>query len=248
MPDRVVYLVDKLTKVTKASDLNFITDTQLSDLLAEGYSIASSTERKAGGVACLMMVLKSAADERAVTVHRDVDDEPPRRSRGLAHPATRNVPTTVTTYDEFGGARELSLQQAMVETLRTMGRGMTNLGEHPGHLGAPGQHSLPGMTIVSGSSVGRAYDLGMIASKSGQPVESNPWPGTQAGTKWLQGYRAGEKDTDALPPAAALECYNEGFHIAQSLGTNDDVTCPYQSPAKKKAWIEGFRAGGGVVE
>ena len=247
MPDRVVYLVDKQTKITKASDLEYITDAKLSELLVEGYSIASSTPRKAGGVPCIMMVLKSAADERAVAVREPDDIEPPRR-RQLSHPATRDVPTTVTVHDEFGAAREISMQQAMIETMGKIGRGMTNLGEHPGHLGAPGQHNLPGMTIVSGYSIGRAYDLGMIAAKSGQPADSNPWPGTSAGTKWLQGYRAGEKDADALPPAAATECYNDGYHTAQSLGKDDDATCPYQSPAKKRAWLEGFRAGGGVVE
>lgn len=249
MPDRVVYLIDKHTKASKGSDLAFITDVQLSELLADGWSIASSIERKAGGVPCTMMVLKSAADARALTVQRvDEDDYTPPRRGALTHPVTRNVPTTVTTRDEYGMPQEMSLQQVVTDAMAKMARGLTNLGEHPGHLGAPGNHNLPGMTIVSGYHVARAFDLGMIAAKAGHPESSNPWPGTAPGMKWMQGYRSAQRATDDLPQQAADECYREGKATAKSLGPNDDAVCPYPSPAKKAAWLRGFVDGGGVVE
>lgn len=239
MADRIVYLVTKQTKVTKDSDLEYVTDSQLNKLLAEGYSIASTTPRKMGKLDVTMLVLKPAADERGLSAPREERRE-------------RSDPHELSVPDDFGGTRKITLGQAFVESLGKMTRGLSTMGQHTGHLGAPANHSMPGLSIISGYDIGRAWDLGLAAQYSGQPLDSNPFPaGSIPHTKWLEGWRAGEQSaggaTEDINPEALKDCYQQGKSLARRLGPDDEVNCPYQGQ-KRKAWLHGFTDGGGRIE
>lgn len=240
MADRIVYLVTKQTKATKDSDLDYVTDGQLNKLLADGYTIQSTTPRKMGKLDVTMLVLKPAADERGLSVQRE---ERPERA---AHHQEVSVP------DDFGGSRQVSISQAFVESLGKISRGLSTLGQHGGHLGSPGNHNMPGLSIISGYDIGRAWDLGLMAQHSGQGRHSNPFPaGSIPHTKWLEGWCTGLAsaggDNEEIHPGALRECYEQGKSLARRLGPDDEVNCPYQGQ-KRKQWLQGFVDGGGRIE
>lgn len=248
MADRIVYLVTKQTKVTKASDLEYVDDAQLNKLLADGYSIQSTTPRKMGKLDVTMLVLKPAADERGLSAPMQQDDpmhprwgrEETGRDRGISVP------------DEFGGSRQVSIGQAFVQSLDKITRGLSTLGQHGGHLGAPGNHNMPGLSIISGYDIGRAWDLGLMAQHAGQERQRNPFPaGSIPHTKWLEGWHAGDASaggsSEDIHPVAIKECYEHGKSLARRLGPTDEVNCPYQGQ-KRLAWMRGFSDGGGRIE
>lgn len=246
MADRIVYLVTKKTKVTKASDLEYVDDAQLNKLLTEGYSIQSTTPRKMGKLDVTMLVLKPAADERGLSAPRQ--EYRPQSGRGDDF---RDEDRSVSVPDDFGGSRKVSVGRALAESLGKLSRGLSLMGEHSGHLGAPGQHNMPGLQIISGHTVGRAWDMGLIAQHAGQDRAANPFPsGTHPHTKWLEGWYAGVVNAasgEQVSEHALKECYNQGRALARTLGRDDEVNCPLHGQ-KREAWLKGFVDGGGRIE
>ena len=237
MANRIVYLVDALPDAMP-SDLELVTDEGLSALVNEGFEIGSSLKRAitvAGEkVSATMFVLKSPEDARGVSRTRDPDPEPASNGRGL-----------VQVRDEWGHELSISPAQAMVRELSNALSRVTAVG----HLGPPGQHNIPGMQIVSGEMVAKAFDAGALAANSGQQPEDCPFPpGSAPATKWLQGYRGRLKSMKERPSAKALqEAEQAGYDMAKALGADDRAHCPYADTYLEERWVVGFKRGGGRV-
>jgi ribosome modulation factor len=249
MPDRSVYLVEKVTAaMIKDERYVFVDDATLGSALAEGWEISTTMhDRKltidGERVVADMIILKQAAENRGVSVAE------PRAVRETA--SERSGGQSVTVMDDFGMPRSMSLPQAMVEALQNLSRGLTNMGEHTGHLGAPGQHNIPGLSIISGKTVSQAYDVGMLAGARGESKEANPFPpGSVPSTKWLQGFADSSKVAkQKITQATIDEAEKMGYDLAVQLGKGDDeVHCPHSHPTLKAAWISGFKRGGGDVK
>jgi hypothetical protein len=245
MPDRSVYLVEEVTvAMVKDERYVFVDDATLAKALDEGWEISTTMkDRKltVGGerIVADMLVLKQAAENRGVSV---------AESRPPSAPASA---TSMTVTDEFGMPRTMSIPQAMVESLQELGRGIANMGEHTGHLGAPGRHNIPGLQIISGKTISQAYDIGLLAGARGCGKDANFFPpGSVPSMKWLQGFADSAKVAKQEITAAALdEAEKQGFDLAQQLGKGDDeVPCPHSHPVLKAAWVRGFVKGGGTIE
>lgn len=248
MPDQNVYLVEKISPaMIKDARYIFVDDETLGEMLAAGWELSSTMkDRKltVGGerVVADMLILKQAAENRGVAVA-----EP----RGVQSATSHGNGTMMTVKDDFGIERQMSIPQAMVEALQNLGRGLTDMGQHPGHLGAPGRHNMPGMQVISGEMISKAYDMGLLAGASGQTKDANPFPaGSPPYTKWLQGFaKAPSVAKQQLTQDQLAEAEEQGFKLAQELGKgNDLVHCPHSHPALKAAWVRGFVRGGGTVE
>ena len=247
MPDQNVYLVEKISPaMIEDKRYIFVDDATLGEMMAAGWELSSTMkDRKltVGGtkVVADMLILKQAAENRGVSVA-----EP----RHVQSATNRDAGTGMTVTDEYGRIRQLSIPQAMVEALQNIGRGMTDMGQHPGHLGAPGRHNMPGMQVISGEMISKAYDMGLLAGASGQPKESNPFPaGSPPYTKWLQGFaKAPSVATQKLTQDQLDEADELGYKLAKELGSDDIVHCPHSHPALKAAWLRGFTRGGGRIE
>lgn len=242
MADRIVYLVDELTKHHTTAALAFVDDAGLNQLLGDGFEITSTLpdrKVKAGTktVKATMMVLRPSAENRAVSA----PDSPYHRdSEG------RNL---VTVNDDYGMPRQMTPAQA---TMREMTRALGRLGD-VGHLGSARDHSMPGMTIISGELVGKAFDAGTVAASQGHPDTANPFPaGSAPHTRWLEGYRKYEASKLTTPEAgevALANAFAEGKGIAQTLGPDDVAHCPYfPGNPLHAAWVDGFRSGGGRIQ
>jgi ribosome modulation factor len=246
MPDRSVYLVEKVTAaMIKDERYVFVDDATLGSALAEGWEISTTLkDRKltvdGQQVIADMIILRQAAENRGVSVA-----EP----RGVQSATSREPATSMTVTDEYGRERQVSIPQAMVEALQGLSRGLSDMG-HVGHLGAPGRHNMPGMQVISGEMISKAYDMGLLAGASGQSKDANPFPaGSPPYTKWLQGFaKAPSVATQKLTQGQLDEAESLGYKLAQELGANDVVHCPHSHPALKAAWVRGFQRGGGRVE
>ncbi len=242
MSDRVVYLVDEVTKLHTTAAVAFVDDAGLSQLLADGYEITTTLEGrkvKAGtkSVTATMLVLRPSGENRGVSsresgYHRDEEG--------------RNL---VTVNDEYGMPRQMTPAQAMT---REMTRALGRIGD-VGHLGSARDHSMPGMTIISGELVGKAFDAGTIAASRGDPESANPFPaGSAPHTRWIEGYRKYHASAGAIPEAgsaALTEAELEGYGLAQALGPKDQAHCPYlRGNPLREAWMNGFVRGGGTIE
>jgi ribosome modulation factor len=237
--DRIVYLVEKLPRNHTDSGLEFVDDAGLSALMADGFEVSSTLpERKvqANGktVKASMMVLRPAGENRGLSVRgreRERDDDGGGR---------------IVVHDGFGTPRSLTPAQA---TMHEMTRALGRLGA-AGHLGPAGDHNMPGLTIISGEMVGKAFDLGLLAAMRGEPKTANQFPaGSEASTLWLQGWYKGQKANQVqIAPSALTRAEEEGYALAQSLGADDVVSCPYPNPQLKTAWLDGFKRGGGRIE
>ena len=229
MSDRIVYLVSKLTAKLRESRLEFVDDIGLSDLMAEGFEQVATMERKVEGAKAVMVTLRPSGENRGLT-----RVQPERASE-------------VTISDDFGNDRQVSIMQALSNTNRELSQALQNLGG-AGHLGSVKKHNMPGLSIISGELVGKAYDLGQTANKRGQSAEDNPFPvGSGPSTQWLEGYRSLGQAQD-VTLSAAEEAFGRGLHTARSLGKNDQVHCPYPmgSPLRG-SWLNGFTEGGGRI-
>jgi hypothetical protein len=246
MPDRSVYLVETITPaMIQEEALVFIDDAKLSELLSDGWELSTTlADRKVtvGGkrITADMLILKKAEENRGVSV---------AGPRGVQAPAP-NPGATMTQTDEFGFTRQVSIPQAMVEALQGLNRGLLNMGEHTGHLGAPGQHNIPGLTVISGKTISQAYDIGLLAGARGCGKEANLFPeGSPPHTKWLQGWNDSRKVAGQQITQASIDEAEEiGYKLAKQLGPGDDVVnCPHSHPVLKAAWVRGFVKGGGEV-
>ena len=228
MADKIVYLVSKITSRMQATNLLWVDDEMLSAIMQEGYEQVSAMERKVGGIKATMIVLRPSGENRGMT------RVPPQER--------------VDVQDEYGNNRSVSMIQALEQTNRSLTQALQGMGES-GHLGGARNHSMPGMTIVSGELVGKAYDAGQIAANRGMGTDSCPFPsGSAPHTKWMQGYAAALKPRGQVSQNAQQEAYNDGLGTARSLGRDDSVHCPYPrgSPLREH-WLDGFKAGGGRV-
>ncbi len=239
MADRTVYLVEKLPRDHEDSGLHFVDDAGLSALMADGYEVtATLPERKvqASGrsVKASMLVLRPAGENRGVSRREPDPDDAPRNGR------------SVTVRDGFGQERSLTPAAA---AMHEMVQALSRVGA-VGHLGAAQNHSMPGLTIISGEMTGKAFDLGLLAGMRGEGKHASPFPpGSEAGTLWLQGwYKAGQAARQQVEPSALNQADSDGYALAQSLGDDDQVSCPYSHPQLKAAWCDGFKRGGGRIE
>jgi ribosome modulation factor len=265
MADRIVYLVDKLPKHLDDATVEVVDDTKFSDLVASGFEVISTMPGRTITVAgkklkATMMVLRPSGENRALAPTQgraadlaEIDDE--RHARSL-----------VQRSDEWGNSRAMTPAAAAMHDLT---RALQNMNA-PGHLGPPGNHNIPGMTIISGEMVAKAYDMGSLAGAAGKTQAECPFdPGSVPYVKWNQGWVAAEKafrdmaqgpdesglsekerSLRAIDRANALaEAEREGKHLAQSLGPNDVVRSPYDTrDPRHAAWLKGFQSGGGVIE
>lgn len=239
--DRIVYLVEKLPRNHGDSGLEFVDDARLGELMGDGFEVTSTMpDRKvqANGktVKAAMLVLRPSGENRGVSI----------RDRRDGRDAEHEGKNLVTVRDGFGQARSLTPAQA---TLHEVTRALARLGA-PGHLGPAGDHNMPGLTIISGEMVGKAFDLGMGAAMRGDQKSANQFPpGTEAHTLWLQGWHKGKKaDSVQIDGAALTRAEEEGYALAQSLAEDDVAHCPYSNKALKSAWMDGFKRGGGRIE
>lgn len=234
---RIVYLVEKIPK--EPGDIPFVDDAGLAELLAEGLEITSTSEQVRGGVKTVMMVLKPAADNRGVSV---VPGD--RRGPGELH----------VLGDEAGASEGGTMGRALATMTKELGRILSSGG---GHLGSPQQHQIPGMTIIPGDVVAKAYDYGQNVGRNGGPSSECPFPsGSVAATTWLRGWHAGRQgaadNAKAVSDPEQLDAaYKRGKSDAEFFqdDPNVEVHCPFSNSAAdlKAAWIRGFREGGGTV-
>lgn len=239
MSDRVVYLVEEITKAHTQAEVAFVDDAGLGRLLAEGFEITSTMpdrKVKAGTklVKAAMIMLRPAGENRGVSTR---DDE---------RAGSRDL---VTIKDDYGIPRQVSAAQA---TMREMTRALGRIGD-VGHLGSARDHNMPGVTIISGELVGKAFDAGTVAAARGDSENMNPFPpGSAPHTRWIEGFRkyhASSASTPEAGSAALAEAEAEGYGLAQSLGPKDQAHCPYlRGNPLREAWIEGFIRGGGTIE
>ncbi len=242
MADRIVYLVNDITKQHTTAAVAFVDDAGLSQLLGEGFEITTTLpdrKVKAGTktVVATMLVLRPSGENRGITTreegyHRDKEG--------------RNL---ITVNDDYGVPRQMSPTQA---TMREMTRALGRIGD-AGHLGSARDHNMPGLTIISGELIGKAFDAGTIAASRGDREDANPFPpSTAPHTRWIEGFRKYYAQMETKPVAGSValeEAHAEGYGIAQSLGQEDVAHCPYlRGNPLREAWLTGFTQGGGRVE
>lgn len=229
MADRIVYLVNKITNKLNPN-LEWVDDASLSALMAQGFEQVSAMERKVGSTKTVMIVLRPSDENRGMT----------RREPELEN---MDLP------DQFGNSRQVSIMQAVAQTNRDIALAIQGMGA-AGHLGGARNHSMPGVSIISGELVGKAFDLGQTAAKRGLPEGECPFPVNSAPfVKWMQGYRSATGSGGVEVSARAREdAFMNGLNTARSLGQSDRVTCPFPpgSPLRDY-WLEGFTRGGGRI-
>ncbi len=244
MADRVVYLVSSVPRKAAETNLEFVDDVMLGQLLSEGWETSTTLPDRVlrvGGksIKATMMVLKGAADNRGLSVRENGHE---RRSGG----------TMVTVTDDFGGSQQMDPARALVRVMDKMERALLNMGD-TGHLGGARNHNMPGLQIVSGEMTQKAFDVGLLANRRGEKVSDCPFPkGSEAAQKWLQGFRLGDKNNanpQKADKVAIEEAYRVGVQAAKDFGEDDEVTCPYPAGSPLRPhWVDGFKQGGGRVE
>jgi hypothetical protein len=243
VPDRIIYLVQKVTPAMSESELEFVDDAALNKLLAEGWETSTvMPDRKVSvgskTVVADRVMLKLAGENRGLAL---ADDQRAPHRGGM-----------VTVRDDFGRAVQVPADQAMANMLAEVKQSLQRTGE-ASHLGASQNHNLPGLTIVSGQMVSKALDIGSLAANRGDPVESNPFsPSSEAGQQWLAGYRMRQRSQGQqvqVSGDAADAAYRAGRQTALQYDPDDQVFCPYPAGSPlRDHWVKGFRDGGGRVE
>jgi ribosome modulation factor len=241
MADQLIYLVETVTAAMEDHDPVCLSDSGLAAKLGDGFEVISTMPTKkvtiGKKVSVTPMLLRQAGGAKnAVALHRE-------------QPSPRRDGFEITNRDEGydGGGHSGGLITQMMSKLTTA---LTNLGDGASHLGAPRNHSMPGMTIVSGELVSKAWDTGMNAARCGHPRSSCPFPvGSEPATKWLQGYKKGAEADVNVGSKALGTIEEDAYALAKSLDVNDVVDCPYAPGSEKhSAWLAGFKRGGGRVE
>lgn len=238
MADRIIYLVAKVTAAMQGGDLEFVDDARLGVLLSHGWETSTTLpDRKvtSGGKSFMatMIVLKNAADNRGVAV------------RGQDRHGGKEL---VDTTDEFGNTQRVEPGKMLVRVMERLSNGLANLGDS-GHLGSARNHSMPGLTIISGETVQKAWDCGALAARRGEPASACPFPvPSHAASQWLSGYRGGNS-AQSVTNGAADSAFRSGEASARQYAEDDEVSCPFPpgSPLRE-SWLRGFRNGGGRVE
>lgn len=231
MPDRVVHVCN----AAPSGDDTIVTSQQLQALLDSGLEVfqtipGQSVTIKGRKHDAVMMILRPAKENRGLTI---AGGEP-----GVMEDATPSG----------GRSRSLAVVEQVVDRLS---RALAlNAGGTAGHLGAPGQHNMPGLTIISGEQVARARDMGQLASRAGQTKEQCPFPsGSAAASQWLKGWVDGQVQ-DAASPDEVARAAEQGRQEAITFkGLDVEVYCPYPpGTVLRTAWLRGFQEAGGTVE
>lgn len=238
MADILVYLVDSYTKAMGDHTPECVDDVRFAAKLGEGFeqlSTMPAKKVKIGGkqVTVIPMILRQQGGARnALTVSRDDDQSD--------NPTNVNPKNAVAI---FGG---------MLDSLtKSISTALARTGDGGSHLGAPREHSMPGLTIVSGELVGKAYDAGSIARSSGSTLDGCPFPnGSAAATRWRQGWLASGKEQQVDPVALdRIRADAEALAISLEGDPDAQVDCPYRpGTSTHAAWVDGFKRGGGRVE
>ena len=200
--------------------------------MLEGYEQVAMMERRVEGSKAVMVTLRPVSENRGVSV---------------AQPQSN---TQVVVMDEFGNRQSMDQMQMMAKTNRELSIALQSLGRDVGHLGAAGRHNMPGLTIISGETVGKAHDMGLLAARRGDSAAVCPFPkGSAPHTIWMQGYRGSSRGKpQEVTKAAMNEAYEQGHHVAKSLDAEDEAHCPYPPGSPLHApWLKGFVDGGGRV-
>jgi ribosome modulation factor len=246
MADRMIYLVDKLTKAMEDSSVPCVDDEGLNDLLAKGLEVVStlpSASKDVGGkkrVKVTPMLLRAKTETKALALVDAEPDEPLPRPRG-GDDFSLTIPEVMP---RNGGQMMGLIMGKLTQAITAL-----SARDDASHLGSVRNHSMPGLTIVSGEVVQKAWDAGMSAGARGESMNACPFPpGSQAATRWLQGWQVGQKgvhrqevDSGTLDRIRA-----DAEVLARSLPDEADVSCPYPRGSQTEAaWIEGFTQGGG---
>lgn len=239
MADKLIYLVDTYTKAMDGHEPECLDDTRFAARLSEGYEQLSTLPSKkvkigSKSVQVTPMVLRIKGDRNALSVS---DNRGPDVEFHEVEGTSSRILTTFTS---------------MVDKLtKSVSTALARTSDDASHLGKLRDHSMPGLSIISGELVSKAYDAGAIAKDSGQPLSACPFPkGSAPATKWHQGWHAASK----VPPtdSAALDRIRaDACALAQSLSGDDEVEvqCPFRPGTDTHhAWVEGFKKGGGKVE
>lgn len=235
MADQLIYLVETITAAMKGNEPECVSDSGLATKLGEGFEIRSTLPSKkvtiGKKVSVTPMILRRAGGPANALVTQEPDHRP------------RDNNFHVISRDDRGGGGMLSVVMDKLSTA------IASLGDGASHLGAPRNHSMPGMTIVSGELVSKAWDAGMNAARSGQLKSSCPFPPlSDAATRWLQGWNKGAAPYGAVDPQALITIERDACELALSLGEDDEVNCVYRVGSEEHgAWMRGFKSGGGKV-
>jgi ribosome modulation factor len=242
MADKMVYVVDVMPSIKGSPKVEVITMDELAVQLSDGWEIVSQSDGRA--IPWEPAPKKPVLGERTILRRRE-------DNRGLSVSGSgrmSDVGGTVTLRDEFGRERQVTSSEALGESLRQLSLSMQDQARGTGHLGAPGRHQIPGVTVISAEIVAKAFDIGMQAGIAGAAKITNPFPGgTEAHTVWLRGYAQGMKMPAQDVGTPELErAFIEGKNTAEAFGAEDEVTCPYRGRLKRE-WERGYVAGGGTV-
>ena len=234
MADQLIYLVETVTAAMADHDPVCLADSGLAAKLGEGFEVISTMPTKkvtiGKKVSVTPMLLRQAGGPKnALSLH----EEQSRRPEGFQ----------LSSREERGGG-------LMATVMDKLSAALTQMGDGASHLGAPRNHNMPGLTIVSGEMVAKAWDLGMAAARRGQSASNCPFPPrSEAATKWLQGHHRGSAPDKKVDAMALCTVELDAYELALSLGADDEVVSPYPSNSEMHAaWMSGFKRGGGRVE
>lgn len=234
MADQLIYLVETRTKDMDGHEPECVTDAGLATKLGEGYEILSTLPSKkvtiGKKVSVTPMILRQAGGQKnAVSLRQQ--------------PERRDDFQVMSREEQHGGG--------MLSTvMNKLSTALAQLADGGSHLGSTRNHSMPGLTIISGEMASKAWDLGMSAARSGQSKSACPFPPlSEAATRWIQGFNTGAKPEKPIDPQALGTIENDAYELALSLDKDDEVTSPYRPGSEQQeAWLAGFKRGGGRVD
>lgn len=241
MADRLIYVFDG-KRPRGEPQVEVLTTAEFGTALAEGWEIVSQMDGKpipwspaaSKPVLGERVILRRREDNRAL-----VTGDGERRAGG----------DVVIIRDDYGRSRTVSTSEALGESMRQLAISLRQQAQGGAcHLGAPGRHDIPGVTVISAEIVAKAFDVGMQAGIAGASKESNPFPpGTEAHTIWLRGYHKGTTIQEVKPGQSEMErAYADGKRTVSEFGPNDEVTCPYRGYLRAE-WERGYREAGGKI-
>jgi len=245
MTDTLIYLVDKYSRAMDNHSPECVDDQLFAAKLLEGYEQVSTlpTKKVKFGSKTLQvtpMILRLKGRNNALSVPRGFEDEHAdfEQQEGTA----LSVASQGSILKRFGDFAK-NIEQGITRALSRQSDGAS-------HLGAYRDHNMPGLSIVSGELVSKAFDAGQLAKGAGISAGECPFPeGSAPATKWRQGWHANQ---DQEVSSEALGRISEDARqLALSLKSDPDaeVRCPFRKGSSTHAaWLEGFVAGGGRVE
>ena len=230
MASKMVYLVSKVTAAMREFEVPCVDDKGLNALMAdENLEVQSTLPSKKvsfGGKPTKVtpMMLRTTQDHQGLTV------------------AGQQASSDLSSLEDGPGG------QGGLKALITGLSAAIQRSNDPCHLGGARDHSMPGLTIISGEVISKAYDAGMLAQRRGEGKASCPFPsGSEAAVKWRQGWEAGSRTPEVPATKAELARIEEdAYNLAKSLGRDDEVSPQYPAGSqRRKAWEAGFIRGGG---